>query len=121
MKDGQLAGTKGSSGVQAVGQRMVADHTQANNQLMSIAKGADIMVPMMVDTKHMAIHTMLTGLSGASFDAKYLSTEKTGHEQTIALFKTEAADGTDPQLKSFASTTLPTLQQHLTMIDGAMK
>jgi putative membrane protein len=121
VSDGKLATAKGDASVKSIGDKMVADHTAVNNQLTSLAKGKGVTPPMTVDSKHAAIHAQLTKLSGAGFDKKYLSTELTGHEMTIAAFKTEASTGSDPQLKSFASATLPQLENHLAMIKAAMK
>jgi putative membrane protein len=75
----------------------------------------------MVDANHAAMSAKLKELSGSAFDKKYLKMELTGHEKTIALFKAEASSGSAENLKSFASTTLPILEQHLSMIKAAMK
>jgi len=37
----------------------------------------------------------------------------TDHQKDIAEFKKEASSGSEASLKSFASTTLPTLEHHL--------
>lgn len=121
VNDGKLAQSMGSASVQKVGERMVTDHTKANDQLMALANEKGVTPPMKVDAKHAEVTASLQKLSGASFDKRYLSTELQGHEMTIAAFKTEASTGSDPDLKSFASSTLPTLEQHLSMIKAAMK
>jgi hypothetical protein len=38
------------------------------------------------------------------------------HQEDIAKFQKEIDSGQNSQIKSFASTTLPTLQQHLKMV-----
>lgn len=43
------------------------------------------------------------------------------HHKDIAAFEREAASGSDDALKQFASTTLPTLKQHLEMAETALK
>ena len=121
VNDGQLAAKMGATAtVRNLGSKMVADHTAANNQLMAIAQKEGATVPAMVDAPHAAMSAKLKMLSGGAFDKQYLHDQLLGHEQAIALFKAEAATGSDPALKSFASTTLPTLQQHLAMIKAAM-
>jgi hypothetical protein len=40
------------------------------------------------------------------------------HEQTIALFKMEAHEGQNPQLRQFAASSLPTLYAHLRMAEA---
>jgi putative membrane protein len=117
--DAQLA-LKNSSrqDVKAFAQRMVDDHTKAANQLKSIAGGEGITLPSSesaADKKHT---DALQKLNGAAFDQKYIEGQRTAHKQAVALFTTENKSGKDSQLKSFASQTLPTLQDHLKMITG---
>jgi putative membrane protein len=38
-----------------------------------------------------------------------------GHQMAVKAFQDEIANGQDPDVKAFASATLPTIQQHLTM------
>jgi predicted outer membrane protein len=40
-----------------------------------------------------------------------------GHEKTIALFQQAAASNSDPDLRNFAQSNLPTLQHHLQMAE----
>ena len=54
-------------------------------------------------------------LSGAAFDRSYISHMVTDHKQDVAEFQKESKNGKDADLKSWASTTLPTLQDHLKM------
>jgi putative membrane protein len=55
-------------------------------------------------------------LDGASFDRSYASSMGvSAHEETIALFRKEAQQGKDPDVKAFATKTLPTLEHHLKM------
>ncbi len=43
------------------------------------------------------------------------------HKQDVSEFQNEAQNGSDPNLKQFASTTLPVLQEHLTMVQDLSK
>jgi putative membrane protein len=54
-------------------------------------------------------------LSGAAFDKAYAKSMVSDHTKAVAMFQKEADKGGDSGLKSFAATTLPTLQEHLTM------
>jgi putative membrane protein len=121
VQDGQIAETKGDSAVQAIGRRMVADHGKANQQLSGIASTKGVAPPQAVDAKAAAMTDRLQGLSGAAFDTAYLKGQKKAHLQAIKLFSGEAAQGTDPDLKAFATATLPTLKEHLSMIEAAQK
>ncbi len=116
---GNMAVEKGGAAVKMIGNKMVADHTAVNDKLMKLAQGDGVMPPTTLDAKHQAMATALAGKTGAAFDSYYLSTEKMGHIETIALFKHEAAYGHDTDLKALASQTLPTLEEHLEMIEKA--
>ena len=57
-------------------------------------------------------------LSGSTFDKSYIKAMLKDHEETIAMFKREIAEGQDPDAKAFATATLPTLQAHLRNIQS---
>jgi putative membrane protein len=111
---GQLATERAASPeVKQFGQRMVTDHTKANQELARIAQAKNMPVATELDPKHRALADKLAKLQGAAFDREYLMGQVTDHEQTVALFKTQIKEGKDADLKTFASETLPTLQDHL--------
>ncbi len=115
---GQLATTKASDpDVKAFGQRMVDDHTKANDQLKSIAQNDNMTLPTSLDAKDQAEYTKLQALSGADFDREYMRDMVKDHQKDVKEFQKEANDGHDPQIKGFASQTLPVLQEHLKMAE----
>ncbi len=114
---GRLAAQKGASDeVRQFGQRMVDDHTKANEQLMQLASSKGITLPAALDPKHQAEAQRLSALSGDRFDREYVKMMVKDHKKDVGEFQKEAARGADPDFKSFAATTLPTLQGHLRMI-----
>jgi putative membrane protein len=110
VNDGQLADNMGDAPVKAIGTQMVTDRSKANDQLATIAKEDGLTSPTMVDAKHAAMSAKLKTLSGSAFGKEYSEMELTGHEKTIALFKTEASSSSAENLKSFANSDLGTLQ-----------
>jgi putative membrane protein len=115
---GQLATQKGQSDdVKKFGQRMVDDHSKANDQLKSIAGQKGVTLPTDLNAKDQALKTKLDGMSGAQFDHAYMQAMLKDHKEDIAEFKKEASSGKDSDVKNFASQTLPTLQQHLQMAE----
>jgi putative membrane protein len=80
-----------------------------------------VIVPNSVTNAAAAQDAQLKEMGGASFDRAYLRDQKRAHEQAIKLFQTEAQSGTDADVKKFAATTLPTLKEHLQMIEAAQK
>jgi putative membrane protein len=121
VQEGQLAQSKGTATAQKIGARMVADHTKINDQLTALAQTKGITVPSSPTDAQARQLAQLKELSGASFDKHYLRDQKRAHVQTIALFRTEAKSGTDPDVKKFSATTLPTLEEHLKMIEAAQR
>jgi len=110
---GRLAAQKGQSAdVKKFGQRMVTDHSKANAELKKLAASKGITLPPQMDVEQMAEHDRLAKLSGADFDREYMTLMVKDHDKDVAAFMDEAKDGTDPDIKSFAAKTLPTLQEH---------
>lgn len=114
---GQLAAQKGASdAVKQFGQRMVDDHGKANTELMTLATSKGLTLPTTLDDKHRAQVTKLSAMSGADFDRAYSKMMLKDHEKDVSEFEKQSMKGTDPDVKAFASKTLPTLQEHLTMV-----
>jgi putative membrane protein len=111
---GKLAANQGSSDdVKKFGQRMVDDHSKANEKLKDLASEKGVMVPSDLNAKDMATKARLEKLQGAEFDKAYMKDMVMDHKKDVADFKKESMSGKDPDVKGFASDTLPTLQDHL--------
>jgi putative membrane protein len=121
VQEGQLAQSKGDATVQKIGAQMVADHTLINHQLVILAQMKGAIIPNSETNAQAAQQAQLKELGTASFDRSYLRDQRRAHEQAIKLFQSEAQNGNDADLKKFAATNLPTLQQHLQMIEAAQK
>jgi len=115
---GRLATEHGASAeVKQFGQRMVDDHTKAGDQLKQVAAQKGVTLPAALDPKHQADMDKLSKLSGAEFDRAYMSMMVKDHKKDVKEFQDEANKGQDTDVKGFASTTLPTLQEHLRMAE----
>ena len=113
---GRLATQKAESNdVKQFAQRMVDDHSKANDQLKPIAQQKNVEVPSQLSGKEKALYDRLSKLSGAQFDRAYMRAMVADHRKDVAAFKRESTAGTDAEVKQFASQTLPTLQDHLKM------
>ncbi|MBV8092542.1 MAG: DUF4142 domain-containing protein, partial [Acetobacteraceae bacterium] len=95
--------------------RMVTDHSKANDQLANLARADNIPLPDMLDPEHQSIYERLEKLRGAEFDSVYIAAQIQDHQRTIQLLEYEIGSGQDPDLKAFASQTLPIVIQHLQM------
>ncbi|MEA2599814.1 MAG: putative rane protein [Acidobacteriota bacterium] len=114
---GRIAASKGTDpDVKTFGQRMVDDHSKANDQLKQVASSKGVTVPPSLPASKQKDIDKFNKLSGAAFDSAYVSHMVADHKKDVAEFKKESKSGKDADVKSFASTTLPTLQDHLKMI-----
>ena len=99
--------------VKQYAQRMVADHSKANEELMSLAKSKKVDVPGSLDKQHQAHMDKMNKLSGPSFDRDYMKHMVDDHKKTIADFEKQAKNGKDADVKKWADSKLPTLREHL--------
>ncbi len=111
---GKLATEKASSPeVKKFGQRMVNDHSKANEQLKEVASSQGITLPSKLSAKDEMTKEHLSKLSGEQFDKAYMSDMVKDHTQDVADFQQEANSASDPAVKEFAEKTLPVLKSHL--------
>jgi len=99
--------------VRQLAQRLIDDHTRANQELMSLAGARGIGVPATLDIKDQATVDVLNGLRRDEFDRAFIRDQVAAHMCAVALFEAESQRGGDPELRAFAAKTLPTLREHL--------
>jgi len=110
---GHMAVDKGTDpAVKKFGQRMITDHSKANGELMDLAKRKGVTLP--ADNPNAASSMSFAKKTGPAFDKGYAKDMVEDHQKDIAEFEKEAKSGTDPDVKSWAQNTLPTLRSHLT-------
>lgn len=102
-----------SNDVKALANHIKQDHQQANEQLKSIASQKGMQVPPQAGAKHQRDKERLAKLQGNEFDNAYVKAMIKAHEKDIKAFEKQAKNGTDAELKAFASATLPKLREHL--------
>jgi putative membrane protein len=116
IQTGRLAVSQGASeSVRQFGQRMIDDHTRTSQQLMQLAYAAGFTPPQTLDAKHQAAAAKLGRLTGAEFDRAYMKQMVKDHQEAVSLYQRQSTRGTIPDLRSFASATLPALREHLSM------
>lgn len=119
---GQMAADQaGSQAVKDYAQMLVTDHTADYNQITAAATKAGLTVPKGLDAKHDKMTAGFEKLKGAAFDRKYAHEMIAGHTEAIAAYKKESEDGTNADIKAYATQTLPTLDKHLTGAKDLMK
>lgn len=114
---GQLAQKRAASeSVKGYARRMVNEHTRVNKELAQLANQKGIAVPKNVNEQQQALINKLSKLSGKRFDQVYM--QEAGirsHTEQVNLFRQQAQQGQDPDLRTFAAKTLPAVQKHLSM------
>jgi putative membrane protein len=98
--------------VKAFAEKMIADHTPNNEQLVKLAESKGVTPPTELDSMHAKQMTKLQSLSGRNFDTTYLKGQEKDHAMMLKTFKAEAKSGHDPDLKQFAQSTIPTIEAH---------
>ena len=102
-----------SAETRELGKMMVAEHTKSWNDLKSLAEKKSITVPSVISTKGEDAYEKLIDKVGNDFDKKYCDMMVDGHKEAITKFEKESADGSDTDIRIWASETLPALRKHL--------
>jgi len=111
---GQLAQQNAQNpDVKAFAQRMVTDHSKANDQLKQLAAQQGVSLPTTLDAKDKATKARLEKLQGAAFDKAYMKDMVMDHKKDVAEFKHASSSAKTPALRDWAQQTTPTLESHL--------
>jgi putative membrane protein len=98
---------------------MSVDHAKAGDELKALATAKSVKLPGEPSLVQKVKLKALGAMNGERFDKQYADTIAVGaHEDTVKLFRKAASDAKDPDVKAFATKTLPTLEHHLEMARG---
>jgi predicted outer membrane protein len=91
-----------------IAEMLVSDHTGANVRLSKLAeaKGWPLPAPQ-------AAAPPPSGTASSDFDAGWTAEMIAGHERSVALYRAQAQNGEDKDLRNYARETLPTIERHL--------
>ena len=110
---GQMAAQKATDAdVKNFGNRMVNDHGKAGDELNQLATNKGIALPTDLDAEAKKTSADLSKKS-KDFDKSYMNDMVKDHEKDVKEFEKASKDVQDPDLKSWASKTLPVIQDHL--------
>jgi putative membrane protein len=115
---GRLAAQKATNPeVKTFANRMIRDHSKANEELTTLAasKGLDVSRSAPFSEDISSIHLKM--LSGKSFDEAYIKLMIDDHKEDVSAFQKESESAQDTDVKRFASKILPILRGHLTKIE----
>jgi putative membrane protein len=116
---GGLAAQQGvSAEVKSFANRMVVDHGKANDELNALGTSKGLAFPTELSEEQKKTADDLGKLSGKDFDRAYIAAMVADHEKAVAEFEKAMQETKDPDVQTWVSKTLPTLQEHLRMAKG---
>jgi len=92
--------------------KMLADHAKLAQQAQDYAAKHNITLPA-PDNMDMSD---MDSKTGKDWDIAWTTKMVDGHQATITKFENEQTAATDPELKTWVTNTLPTLHNHLDMM-----
>jgi putative membrane protein len=111
---GQLALEKSSeAGVKQLAQRIVDDHTRANDKLRALAQARQVTLPAAPGEEAQESTSTIKALDAKKFDKAWAAAMVRDHQKAVALFAAAAGRTQDAEVRAFAQATLPTLKTHL--------
>jgi putative membrane protein len=110
---GELAKQKGSfKEVTDFANTMITDHGKANSELKKLASKSDIFIPDVLSDKSQQKNNTLAQKTGSDFDPAYIKMMALDHQETIAMFRKEATNGQNKEIRDWAAAKIPTLEYH---------
>lgn len=115
---GGIAAQRGASpAMKRFGATLVSDHSKGREQATKVALAMHVTPPRGPMAEADVERAKLMLLSGAAFDREFANYMVHDHQNDIADFRGEAAQG-HGQAAALARTTLPVLRKHLAMAEA---
>jgi putative membrane protein len=111
---GQLASTRAKSpDVKSYAGMLVDQHTKANDELTQLANAKGVELPAAPPRAMRSEIEQLGKKNGDDFDKEFVKVAIKDHKQDIKDFEKASKDVKDPEVKAWATKTLPVLKEHL--------
>ncbi len=111
---GKLAESRAQSEpVKQFARMMIEHHAKANEELAKLAQSKRVEIPKALDEDAQDELEDLREESGEDFDEEYIDLMIAEHRRAIRKFERQANRDDDPEVRGWASQTLPTLRTHL--------
>ena len=118
---GKLAQQNASSfKVKEFGERMINDHSKANEELKNIAQKENIKLPDNLLSANQETLKELSKYKGSEFDQHYMKKMVEDHKEDIKAFENAAENAKNEHIRQWAQKTLPTLKQHLEIAEKTL-
>jgi putative membrane protein len=119
---GQLAAAKATApDVKAFGNLMVTDHGRLNDELKALAQKKGVTLPTGPGKEGEETFNKLSAKNGKDFDKAYIDAMVKDHEKDVKEFEKASKEAKDPDVKAWAATSLPVIQNHLHMAKDIKK
>jgi putative membrane protein len=105
----------GNTAVRDFAQKMITDHTRAQDELGVLAASKGVRLTDKPGADQRLLGNKLATLSGAAFDAEYKKVQVAGHQMTLNLIRTYLTFGRDAQVLAYAAKIEPVVAMHLQM------
>lgn len=116
---GKLAQEKSANpSIKQFGQHMVDQHGKAGTDLSAIAARKGAMLPSSPTASQDKEVEKLNKLAGLDFDKAYMALMVKDHKADLKEFKSASEKVQDSDLKAFAASTVPMIEEHLKMAQG---
>jgi len=99
--------------VKQFAQTMVKDHTTALNELQELAQSRNLNFNDDLPEDAKMLQTKLSSDTGKQLDKDYMERMVEDHQKDVQEFTDKSQNAKDPDVKQWASKTLPVLQKHL--------
>jgi len=103
--------------VKAYARRLVVDHSITNEELLKLSRSKNVALTVALKTDPTdllkAAQPNAAAPEAVASDRAFIDQMVTDHQAAIDLFKREADDGNDPEVKDWAEKKIPTLKEHL--------
>ena len=111
---GQLvAGKTKDPSVKQFAQMMVKDHTDALSKLQLVAQSKNMTLPDDMPDDAKQLQSKLSSEQGKQLNQDYMASMVQDHQQDVQEFQDATQSLKDPEIKQWVTTTLPTLEKHL--------
>lgn len=104
---GNIASQRAADGnVRTFAQRMVEDHSAANEELMKLAAQKGVALPSALEPGHQKLRQRLSKLSGSAFDRTFMDAMVTDHSENVRPLTRLARTAEDEDVRAYAEKTL---------------
>jgi len=119
IQSSELVAPKADADTKPFADKMVKDHSQTSSELKQLIQSGKVKaeLPSKLDAQHQKKLDDLKKLSGKELDSTYDKMQLEAHREAVDLFTRYSQSGDNPDLKQWATKTLPHLKEHLAMAE----